>query len=134
MTFRVLAVSGDTVTLCREENAGCFGCMKRECNETKRHITAKNPLGIPVAVGQVAEVETPLSGVIAQGLQAVLPLIGGFAGAFMLAGLLLPRSGDPFRAAVGALGLFAAGLLTYWVRTRFPAAITSRITRRLRRF
>ena len=131
MIFRILAVSeqGDTVTLRQEESLGCFGCMGRECNKKNPSITAKNPLGLPLAAGKLAEVETPLSGVITQSLLALLPLLAGFLGGFALAGLGIPRSGDPARAACGALGLFAAAFLTYWTRRRFPAVVTSRITR-----
>ncbi|MDR2518445.1 MAG: SoxR reducing system RseC family protein [Spirochaetaceae bacterium] len=130
MLFRILAVSehNDTVTLGQEAGLGCFGCMGQGRARKKPSFTAANPRALHLAPGQIAEVETPRSSVIIQSLGALLPPAAGFLGGFAGARLAAPQGGDPLYAALGAAGLFAAAALTYWVRRRFPGAITSRVT------
>lgn len=129
MTCRILAVSGDTVTLSQGETIGCFGCMRQECKTHRRHFTAENPLGLALSVGQIVEVETSKAALLSQALQALLPPSAGFLGGFLIVGILFPRTGEPVRAAGGVLALGAAACITYWIRKRFPLTAVPQVTR-----
>jgi positive regulator of sigma E activity len=125
---QVHAVSDGEILIAPRENAGCFGCMKT-CHKGRVLVAATNPEQLSVSPGQMVETENSPSGLLVQGLAAILPLLTGFLAFFFLARSLFPAAGEAAHAAAGALGLFLGGGLTYLIRRRYPAREINRITR-----
>jgi sigma-E factor negative regulatory protein RseC len=120
-TGRVLAVSGDLVTVQQDASGACFGCMNQECRKNYGVITAKNRTGLPLAVGQEVTTEFPFKSVLGQAaLLLLLPLLG-FAVVYAASGLLFPALNEAARAACGVPALFAAGFALYLRHRRHPS-------------
>jgi sigma-E factor negative regulatory protein RseC len=119
-TGRVYAVSGDMVTIERELSGACFGCTRRECPVNHRFITLENQSAQVPLPGQLVEAAVPLKTLLVQALAAGLPPVLGFIAGFLVTGFIFPHSGEPARAAAGVFCLFAAALILYRVRRRFP--------------
>jgi positive regulator of sigma E activity len=128
MRGRVLEVAGNSVILEPERPPRCFGCMQGDCTKTAPLKAEKNR-GMELAPGQL--VETGVEGRIlfSQALGALLPPAAGFTGGYLAAALLFPSLGEAFRAASGALLLFAVGAAFYAFRRRFPPRTLPRIVR-----
>ncbi|MDR2534726.1 MAG: SoxR reducing system RseC family protein [Treponema sp.] len=129
MTGIILTISEDIVTLSPETSAACFGCMRQECKTNARQFTAKNLLGLPLAVGQTVEVQTPKTALFSQGLQTIGSPLAGFLGGFMLVGLFVPFAGEAPRIAGGIGALFITAFITCLVRKRFPQAVMPKVIR-----
>lgn len=128
-TALVRDASGPLITVKPNPPAACFGCLQGECHDKAGLILAENPAGFELAAGQVVETEFPGVHAALQALLAVVPPLLGFAGAYFLAGLCLPASGEPLRAACGVAGLFVAGFIRCRFRRRLPAPALPRIVR-----
>jgi sigma-E factor negative regulatory protein RseC len=76
----------------------------------------------------LVEIENSGASLLSQTLAALLPPLLGFAAGFWLVGLFHPETGEPARAALGVLCMFAAAGAVYLVRRRGPKII-SRIRR-----
>ncbi|AEF86039.1 hypothetical protein TREPR_2764 [Treponema primitia ZAS-2] len=126
----VQEITGNTLTLIKENNIACFGCMSQECKEKAISFTAEKPTAMAVEPGQRVETETA-SSALKQGLGALIPPILGFIAGFLLTGALFPTAGDPPRAAGGALLLFAVAVSCYFYRRRFPLEAKRRVIRAL---
>lgn len=129
MIGKVYDIHEDTLTISLGEQFDCFGCMHQECKDRQQLVTAKNPLGLPLSIGQTVEIETPKALLLIQALQVLLPPLLGFIGGFLFTGILFPLSGDPPKALGGLIGLFLAATLTYGIRKRFPSAAIPQVTR-----
>jgi sigma-E factor negative regulatory protein RseC len=103
--------------------------MKRECAGGFAPVSAENRDGLDLAKGQRVETGSSPRSLLAQGAAALAPPLLGFIAGFFLARMLFPRSGEGFRAACGALLLFAAALGFYFFRRRFPPKNLPRVLR-----
>ncbi|MDR1909382.1 MAG: SoxR reducing system RseC family protein [Spirochaetaceae bacterium] len=120
-------IGEETVTVRQERGIACFGCMNQECKNTRGLIIARNATGRELRAGQLVETDIPGASILIETLGALLPPFLGFAAAYLVSGLLgLPESA---RAALGALGLFAAAGLLYLYRRSFPARTGPEIIR-----
>jgi sigma-E factor negative regulatory protein RseC len=119
-TGRVVAVTGDLVTVLRDDSAACFGCMNRECLSKQGLVTAENKTGLPLSAGQQVETEFSLKTALAQGLPLLLLPFLACAAAYAVSGLLSPAWDDSVRSAIGAAALFAAGFALYFYRRKHP--------------
>jgi sigma-E factor negative regulatory protein RseC len=118
---RIIEIKGNTVAVKADMGAACFGCMNQECRAGKG-ITAENPKALPLQPGQVVEVSAPGIPLLAQALVVLLPPVLGFIAGYAGMRLLFPQTGEAAHAAVGALSLFIAAFIVYFVRRRRPAA------------
>ncbi|MDR3343382.1 MAG: hypothetical protein LBT14_11470 [Treponema sp.] len=99
------------------ESMDCFGCMHQECTASRRLMQEEPQGNLSITPGQATETAWPLTVLVREALVALLPLIVGFIGGFMGAGIIFPGSGDPSRAAGGVVTLVAAAFITYRVRS-----------------
>ncbi|MDR0761027.1 MAG: SoxR reducing system RseC family protein [Treponema sp.] len=128
-TGRVLAVTGDAVTVRHDASAACFGCMNQECRQKQGLITAENKTGLPLSAGQRVETEFPLKTALAQGFSLLaLPFLA-CAAVYLVSGLLSSPPEEPIRAALGAAALFAAGFALYFYRRKHPFKVRPIIVR-----
>lgn len=127
-TGRIREITGTTLILKREDRIACFGCMNQECKSKPALYKAENPWRLPLEVGQLVETELAASA-LKQGLAVLAPPFVGFIAGYFLTGIFLPAAGEPSRAAGGVLFLFAAALIIYFIRRRFPPGSVRRVTR-----
>jgi sigma-E factor negative regulatory protein RseC len=127
-TGKIKEIRGTTLTIARENDAACFGCPDTECKTRAFSYSAENTPGLPLRPGQLVETETAASP-LKQGLGALLPPALGFAAGYGATGLVHPAAGEPLRAAVGALLLFAVAGALYVIRRRRPPEIIRRVVR-----
>jgi positive regulator of sigma E activity len=125
-TGRIREIRGNTIIIARESGIACFGCMKADCTAKGLSYGAENPAGLPLQQGQLVETEAAASA-LKQGLAVLLPPPLGFIAGYALTGVLFPAAGDPARAAVGVLALFAAAFAIYFIRRRFPPKTIRRV-------
>jgi sigma-E factor negative regulatory protein RseC len=125
---RVLAVTGDAVTVQHDASTACFGCMNQECRQ-KRLITAENRTGFPLSAGQRVETDFPLKNALAQGFSLLaLPFLA-CAVTYLVSGLPSPSPEEPIRAVLGAVALFIAGFALYFYRRKHPFKVRPVIVR-----
>ena len=124
----VREVKENIVIVAPDKSAACFGCMNQEC-KGGGSITAENTLGLPLKTGQMVEVKAPGAGIFMQALTSFLPPALGFGAGYFLARLLFPKAGEGLFSFVGAIFLFAAAFVVYWVRKKFPAKREYMVTR-----
>jgi sigma-E factor negative regulatory protein RseC len=127
-TGKIKEIRGTTLTIARENDAACFGCLDKECKARSFSYNAENTTGLPLRPGQLVETETAASP-LKQGLTALLPPTLGFVAGYAMAGSAFPAAGEPARAAAGVLLLFAAAAALYLVRRRRPPKIVRRVVR-----
>jgi sigma-E factor negative regulatory protein RseC len=127
-TGKIKEIRGSSLLIDRESDINCFGCMDKECKARAFSYSAENTAGLPLKPGQVVETETTASP-LKQGLGALLPPMLGFVAGYAATGLAIPAAGEPLRAAVGALLLFAVAGALYAVRRRHPPRIIRRVVR-----
>ncbi|MDR3130594.1 MAG: SoxR reducing system RseC family protein [Treponema sp.] len=126
---RVLAVSGEDVTVLRDAAAVCFGCMNYGCQKKRETVVAENRTGLPVLTGQVVETEFPLKTALAQGLPLLLFPFFACAAVYLASGILFPASKEPLRAALGTAALFITGFIFCLYRRKHPFKTRPVITR-----
>jgi sigma-E factor negative regulatory protein RseC len=68
----------------------------------------------------VVEIETASSSAVSQALSALPPPVLGFTAGFFFTGLLFPASGEPARAAAGAVFMLLSALGFYYYRRKSP--------------
>ncbi|MFP3040622.1 SoxR reducing system RseC family protein [Treponema primitia] len=129
-TGRIREIRGNILTLDRENNIACFGCMNRECKTKELSYQAENTTGLAFRPGQIVETEASASA-LKQGLAVLLPPPLGFIAGYVLTGIIFPAAGDPSRAAAGALLLFATAFTIYFIRRRFPPKTICRVIREI---
>jgi hypothetical protein len=127
-TGTITAIAGNTLTIARNNDAACFGCPDSECKARAFSYTAENTAGLSLSPGQAVETETAESP-LTQGLAALLPPALGFVAGYGAAGLAFPASGEPLRAAAGALAIFAVAGALCLIRRRHPAKIHRTVVR-----
>jgi sigma-E factor negative regulatory protein RseC len=127
-TGKITEIRGTALTLARESDIDCFGCLDRECKARSFSFTAENTGGLSLRPGQLVETETAASP-LKQGLAALLPPALGFVAGYGAAGLAFPAAGEPLRAAAGVLLLFAAAGALFLIRRRRPPKIFRRVVR-----
>ncbi|WP_010260197.1 SoxR reducing system RseC family protein [Treponema primitia] len=127
-TGRIREIRGNTLTLDRENNIACFGCMNRECKAKTLSYHAENTTGLVLQPGQLVETEAAASA-LKQGLTVLLPPLLGFIAGYVLTGIIFPATGDPARAATGVLLLFATAFAVYCIRRHFPPKTICRVIR-----
>jgi sigma-E factor negative regulatory protein RseC len=127
-TGKIKEIEGTTLTIDREDDTACFGCLDKECKARAFSYNAENTSGLLLRPGQLVETETAASP-LKQGLAALLPPPLGFIAGYVATGLAFPASGEPLRAATGALALFAAAGTLYLIRRRRPPKIIRRVVR-----
>ena len=128
-TGRVLAVTGEAVTVLHDASAACFGCMNQECLQKQGLITAENRLGLPLSAGQRVETEFLLKTALVQGFSLLaLPFLA-CAAAYLVSGLPSPPPGEPIRAVLGVAALFVAGFALYFYRRKHPFKVRPVIVR-----
>jgi sigma-E factor negative regulatory protein RseC len=120
MRGRVLAITGDTVTIEPERPISCFGCMQ-ECKKGLAPVQAKAIGALELKPGQLVETAIPRNSLFTQAVTALLPPVAGFIAGFTAIGLIPPLTGDGPRAAGGVVLMFTASLCMYLFRRRFPA-------------
>jgi sigma-E factor negative regulatory protein RseC len=125
---RIRTIQGSTLSITRENDIACFGCMDQECKARAFSYTAENTAGLTLTPGQLVETETAASP-LKEGLAVLLPPPLGFIAAYVLTGLISPASGDPARAAAGILSLLAIASALYLIRRRRPPRIIRRVIR-----
>ncbi|MDR2247510.1 MAG: SoxR reducing system RseC family protein [Treponema sp.] len=126
---RVMAVTGDAVTVRHDASAACFGCMNRECRQNQGLIIAENTAGLPLSAGHRVETEFPLKTALAQGFFLLaLPFLA-CAAAYLVSGLPPSPPEEPLRAALGTAALFAAGFALYFYRRKHPFKVRPVILR-----
>jgi sigma-E factor negative regulatory protein RseC len=125
---RIREIRGNSLTIIRENDVACFGCMNQECKVKEHTYSAENPTGLDLQPGQLVETEAAASAV-KQGLIVLLPPILGFIAGYVLTGAIFPAAGDPARAAGGVLLLFVAAFAIYFIRRRFPPKTIRRVIR-----
>jgi sigma-E factor negative regulatory protein RseC len=118
---RVLAVSGDLVTVQQDVSGACFGCMNQECQKNQWIITAQNSTGLPLTVGQEVTTEFPFKSALGQAAFLLLLPLLGFALVYAASGLLFPALNEAARAACGVPALFAVAFALYCYRRKRPA-------------
>jgi hypothetical protein len=128
-TGRVLAVSGNAVTVLQDASDACFGCMNLECRRKQGIVIAENKTGLPLPAGCLVETEFSVKTALAQGLFLLLPPFLAFAAAYLLSGLLSPVPKDSLRAAAGVAAFFATGFALYVYRRGHPFKTGPVITR-----
>jgi sigma-E factor negative regulatory protein RseC len=124
---RIREVRGNTLTIAREDNAACFGCMDRKC-KTRGLYDAENPAGLALSPGQLVETETAASA-LKQGLVVLLPPLLGFVAGYIITGFVFPSVLEPPRTAAGVLFLFTTAFAIYFIRRRFPPKTIRRVIR-----
>jgi sigma-E factor negative regulatory protein RseC len=127
-TGKVKEIRGVTVTIARESDAACFGCMDKECKARSFSYSAENTSGLSLRPGQLVETKTAGS-TLRQSLAALLPPPLGFVAGYLATGLAFPGSGEPPRAAGGVLVFFAAAAVFYFIRRRYPPWIVREVVR-----
>jgi sigma-E factor negative regulatory protein RseC len=127
-TGKIREIQGTTLTIDRENDAACFGCPDGDCKARAFSYSAENTAGLLLRPGQLVETETAASP-LKQGLAALLPPPLGFIAGYVAAGFAFPASGEPLRAATGALALFAVAGTLYLIRRRRPPKIIRRVVR-----
>jgi sigma-E factor negative regulatory protein RseC len=127
-TGKIKEIRGTTLTIDRENDAACFGCLDKECKARAFSYNAENTAGLSLRPGQLVETETAASPV-KQGLGALLPPALGFIAGYAATGLAFPAAGEPPRAAAGALLFFAVAGALYLIRRRHPPRIIRRVVR-----
>ena len=120
------SLSGALAAVRPKSSAACFGCMNRRCKAGRELILAENHLGLPLTIGQVVETEFPAASAQLQAALALGPPVLGFIAGYLLAGIAASPS-DPFRAFCGVTALFAAALIVYRIRRRFPPKNLQRV-------
>jgi sigma-E factor negative regulatory protein RseC len=127
-TGKIKQVQGTSVTIARENNSACFGCLDQECKAKAFSYGAENTAGLPLRPGQVVETETVASP-LKQGLAVLVPPLLGFIVGYTVIGAAFPTTGEPPRAAGGTLLLFVAAAAIYFIRRRNPPKIIRRVVR-----
>jgi sigma-E factor negative regulatory protein RseC len=127
-TGKIKAIQGTTLTIARESDVACFGCMDKECKARAYSYNAENTAGLSLRPGQLVETETAASP-LKQGLAALLPPLLGFIAGYAATGIVFPGAGEPLRAAAGVLLLFAVAGALYVVRLHRPPRIIRRVIR-----
>jgi sigma-E factor negative regulatory protein RseC len=127
-TGKITEIQGTTLTIARESDVACFGCLDKECKARAFSYHAENTAGLPLRPGQLVETETAASP-LKQGLGALLPPALGFITGYAATGFAFPAAGEPLRAAMGALTLFAAAGALYAIRRFHPPKIIRRVVR-----
>jgi positive regulator of sigma E activity len=129
MIGTVYAITGNNITISPEAGASCFGCMHQTCQANQQLVTAKNPLSFALSIGQRVEIEASKAVLASQSLTALLPLVLGFIGGFLLVGILFPGAGESAQAVGGVFALFAAAGITYNICKRFPSKTCPHVVR-----
>jgi positive regulator of sigma E activity len=102
--------------------------MQKECTKaTERLLEADNPLGLPLAVGQIVHIETLKGVLLRQTLGATLPPVLGFLAGTLLTGWAVPGEGARFLG--GTLFFFVTAYFTYRIRKKHPAETALRVVR-----
>jgi sigma-E factor negative regulatory protein RseC len=127
-TGTIKEIRGSALTIARENDEACFGCLDQECKARSFSYHAENTAGLALRPGQLVETETTASP-LTQGLAALLPPALGFVAGYGGTGLAFPAAGEPARAAAGVLLLFAAAAALYLLRRRRPPKILRRVVR-----
>jgi sigma-E factor negative regulatory protein RseC len=127
-TGKIKHVQGTAVTIARESDIACAGCLDRDCKAKAFSYNAENSSGLPLRPGQLVETETVASP-FKQGLAALLPPLAGFITGYAVTGAAFPTTGEPSRAAGGALLLFVAAAATYLIRRHNPPRIIRHVVR-----
>jgi hypothetical protein len=122
MTGRIHAITGKTITIQEEgPESACFGCLNQECGTRPRFFTVENTLELSLSIGQFIETGASKRGLVSQAFSALVPPLVAFVAGFALIGACFPLLGEGTRAAGGAVCLFVAAGITYFVRERVPA-------------
>ena len=124
----ILEINGKTVIVAPDLSDSCFGCMNQEC-KARGFISAENPLALPLAAGQVVEMEAPGVSLIKQALTAFLPPVLSFTTAYILTRFLFPNAGEGAAGGIGVIFLFAAAFIVYKARKRIAAGEVFTVTR-----
>jgi sigma-E factor negative regulatory protein RseC len=127
-TGKIKHIQGTAVTIARENDIACAGCLDKECKAKAFSYSAENSAGLPLRPGQMVETETVASP-FKQGLAALLPPLAGFIVGYAATGAVFPQAGEPSRAAGGALLLFAAAAAIYVIRRHKPPQIIRHVVR-----
>jgi hypothetical protein len=93
--------------------------MNAECKKGRGLITAENSAGLDLAPGQLVETSVSRPSLALQALTALCPPLAGYAGTFVLTGLVFPGLGEPARAALGVAALAAVGFICFRLCRRF---------------
>ena len=127
---RVIAVKGNQASIqvnCftgaeRPEEEPCFGCLKIECKDRKKTVTAGYSGG-NLDPGELLQVNIEINLVLlfSEILAALGAPVLGFITGFFFTALFFPGSRESARAAAGALLMFTAAFCFYQFRRRFPA-------------
>jgi sigma-E factor negative regulatory protein RseC len=127
-TGQVKEIRGATVTIARESDVACMACADRDCKARSFSYSAENTPGLPLKPGQLVETQTVAS-TFRQSLAALLPPPLGFIAGYAATALAFPGSGEPPRAAGGALLFFAFAAVFYLIRRRYPPKIARQVVR-----
>ena len=125
----IRAVKGNLAVISPDKSAACFGCMNLECKSGSGHITAENPVALPLETGQKVEIEAPGISLMQQAIIAFLPPIMAFIVGFFLTRQLFPEAGEGAAAFAGLILLFTAAFVVYMVRKKSNAKSGFYITR-----
>jgi sigma-E factor negative regulatory protein RseC len=127
-TGKIKEIRGATVTIARESDIACIGCMDKDCKAKSFSYSAENTPDLPLRPGQLVETKT-IASTFKQSLAALLPPPLGFIAGYAATALVFPGSGEPPRAAGGVLLFFAFAVVFYLIRRRYPPRIAREVVR-----
>ncbi len=130
-TARILKIQGKKITVKAGEIGACFGCMNQECKSNERVFSAENAQDLPLAEGDLVEIENPAAASIVQALAVLAPPAVLAVAAYLATGWVFPQSQDPARAAASVVGLFLGFLGMYWYRKFVPSPQTPKVVQKL---
>ena len=125
-TGRVESIGKDFVEIRPKETDACFGCLNYECKKNRGLIRALNGLNLPIKLGQWVTAEIPNASAFKQAVFALGPVLLGFIAGYFISGIGF-RLQESARAFCGAVGLFAAAFIVYFIRRKFPPKEIARI-------
>jgi sigma-E factor negative regulatory protein RseC len=105
------AVKGNFFIIAPEKSIECFGCLKEECKNAGKFITAENPASLPLKTGQTVEVKASGFSILGQAFAFLLPPLLGFFAAYALVRILFPKTGEGAAALTGGVFLFTTAFI-----------------------
>ncbi len=121
-TAIVRRIDGDIIKLACGQNEGCSSCASSFCSVDTHEFEAVNPKELRVEAGDLVDIYLPPGKTVLAGfLVLIVPLLL-FAAGYLIAGELLPETGEGIQAVSGLGGLVVGFLLSFTYSKKRKAA------------